>query len=129
AALPLGLFGFEVHGVTPGGTASVRLTLPAGVSAAAYLKEDPATGSLERFDFDGTTGAVIDGSVVTLYLIDGGRGDADGRADGVIVDPGGIGPPPGPTPVPTTEPPGPGTLTPTCTPGLEGWEVIESGGT
>src|SRR5262249_33776479 len=41
--------------------------------------------------FDGTTGAEIQDNVITLHLVDGGRGDADGVANGVIVDPGGPG--------------------------------------
>ena len=95
--LPLGLFGFEVHGVTPGGTAAVRLTLPTGLAPSAYFKQDPATGTLSRFNFNGNTGAVIAGNVVTLHLTDGGRGDADGLVNGVIVDPGGPGGGPNPT--------------------------------
>src|SRR5262249_35858589 len=41
--------------------------------------------------FDGTTGAEIKDNVITLHLVDGGRGDADGIANGRIVDPGGPG--------------------------------------
>ena len=63
--------------------------MPAGFTPDGYVKQDPATGALQRFDFDGTTGAVVNGDVVTLHFVDGGRGDADGVANGVIVDPGG----------------------------------------
>ena len=91
ARLPLGVFGFEVHGVAPGGSAQVRVALPRGTGADAYYKIDPTTGEPIKFDFDGTTGAVIDGDAITLHLVDGGRGDADGVANGVIVDPGGPG--------------------------------------
>ena len=88
--LPLGMFAFEVHGVARGGAAEVRLFLPEGTAANSYFKQD-SKGILQRFDFDGTTGATFDGNVVTLHLVDGGRGDIDGIANGVIVDPGGPG--------------------------------------
>ena len=69
--LPLGAFGFEVHGVAPGGSAEVRVALPRGTGADAYYKIDPATGSPVKFDFDGTTGAVIDGDVENGSLMAG----------------------------------------------------------
>src|SRR5262249_4949882 len=88
--LPLGLFGFDVHGMAPGGAATVRLALPEGSALNHYFKQD-STGALQRFDFDGSTGAEFNGNVVTLHFVDGGRGDADGVANGVVVDPGGPG--------------------------------------
>src|SRR5206468_3902636 len=90
-ALPQGIFGFEVRDLAPGAAATVRVILPATAKPETYLKEDPATGRLEPFTFDGSTGAEIRGNVVTLHLVDGGRGDADGVANGVILDPGGGG--------------------------------------
>jgi hypothetical protein len=84
------MFGFDIRGVTPGGAAAVRMVLPEGSAPTGYFKQD-ATGALYSFDFDGTTGAVIDGNVITLHFVDGGRGDLDGKANGVIVDPGGPG--------------------------------------
>jgi RHS repeat-associated protein/uncharacterized repeat protein (TIGR01451 family) len=94
--LPYGLFAFDVTGVAPGAVAQVEMVLPAGATPDSYFKQDPGTGHLSRFDFDGQTGAVISGNRVILHLRDGGRGDADGLANGVIVDPGGPGegPPP-----------------------------------
>ena len=41
--------------------------------------------------FDGKTGAEIHGNVILLHLVDGGPGDDDGVANGVIVDPNGPG--------------------------------------
>ncbi len=93
ASLPYGLFSFEIGNVTPGGSATVRMVLPEGAAPSAYFKQDIG-GHLSRFDFDGTTGAQIAGNVVTLHYVDGGRGDDDGMANGVIVDPGGPGDPP-----------------------------------
>lgn len=44
AQFPLGLFGFDVRGVTPGGAATVQLALPAGQRTTGCLKWDPASG-------------------------------------------------------------------------------------
>ena len=93
-SLPLGLFDFNVQNVTPGGSATVKITLPGGFAPDGWLIQNPATGALERFDYDGATGAEVDGNVVTLHFVDGGRGDADGMANGMIADPSGPGAPP-----------------------------------
>jgi hypothetical protein len=87
--LPLGMFDFKVHDVAPGGGTVVHVTLPASFVPSTWLIQNPTTGALEPFDFDGTTGAEIKGNVVTLHFVDGRRGDADGVANGVIADPGG----------------------------------------
>jgi hypothetical protein len=92
--LPFGLIGFKVH-TTPGGSASVRVLLPDDVAVGCYYKQDPVTGKLTSFDYDGHTGAEIAdaGHIVTLHLVDGSvaGGDADGVANGIIDDPGGGG--------------------------------------
>ena len=72
----------------PAAAATVNMILPEGFTTNSYLKQD-STGALQPFDFDGTTGAVLNGNMVTLHFIDGGRGDADGVANGTILDPGG----------------------------------------
>ncbi|HID21716.1 MAG TPA: tandem-95 repeat protein, partial [Planctomycetaceae bacterium] len=113
ASLPYGLVSFEIAGLEPGASATVRMILPGHARPEAYLKQDPHTGRISRFDYDGTTGAVITGNVVTLHLLDGGRGDFDGVANGVIVDPGG---------------PGSFSISYLVTNGLEGWTIVESGG-
>jgi RHS repeat-associated protein len=89
--LPLGLFGFQVHGVPPGGAATVKMILPDDVNVSAYFKQDPATGKLLPFNYNGVTGAEISGHSLTLHLVDGGPGDSDGKVDGTITDPGGPG--------------------------------------
>lgn len=88
--LPMGMFAFELQGVARGGAATARLVLPDGSNPNHYFKQD-STGALQSFDFDGTTGAEFNGNIVTLHFVDGGRGDADGMANGVVVDPGGYG--------------------------------------
>jgi hypothetical protein len=49
---------------------------------------DNTTSHWYEFTFDGTTGAVISEQMITLYFVDGERGDADGIKNGQIVEPG-----------------------------------------
>jgi hypothetical protein len=87
ATFPYGLLGVTIVGVTPGGTATVDVELPAPVDGYYKLSADGA--AWQSFDWDGTTGARFGpGNHVRLTLQDGGRGDADGAADGRIDDPG-----------------------------------------
>ena len=88
-SLPWGLFNFQVTHVPVGGSAVVELHLPDGAAPSSYYKEDPATGVLTPFLYDGKVGAEIHGNVVTLHLADGDLFDADHAANGTIVDPGG----------------------------------------
>ena len=85
-----GLFDFTITGLNPGDP--VTLYLPAGAAPTKYYKYGPTptdpVGWYE-FDFDGTTGAVINGNEITLHFVDGDRGDDDLTANGTIVEPGG----------------------------------------
>ncbi|MBI5739648.1 MAG: DUF1573 domain-containing protein [Nitrospirae bacterium] len=82
-----GLVSFRVNGLANGATATVTITYPEALpDDSVYYKVDD--DGWHEFD-----GAVISGNTVTLTLIDGGAGDADGTANGVIVDPGGVGVP------------------------------------
>ncbi len=98
--MPLGLIGFRVTVAHPGADAEVTIYFsdPAP-EGAAWCKYDAVNG----WHVDGLKVVSVVGSdrkSVTLYLTDGGYGDADGVANGVIVDPGGMGlsyaPPTGP---------------------------------
>ncbi len=89
--LPAGSFGFTVSNVPVGSSTIVDMILPDGQQPDVYWKQDSASNTLQRFDFNGNTGAVFQPGRVLLYLQDGGRGDADGIANGQIVDPGGPG--------------------------------------
>jgi hypothetical protein len=51
--LPYGMVAYQVAGVTPGAITTVDLNLPDGTNIDGYYKQDPATGWLSRFDFDG----------------------------------------------------------------------------
>ena len=89
---PFGFFSFELIDVPPGGSASVEVTLPYG-AMRNWWKYGPTPGNPTphwyEFTYDGTTGAEVNGNVVTLHFVDGQRGDSDLTANGVIVDPGG----------------------------------------
>jgi len=86
---PYGLISFAIGNVT-GGTSTMEIYLPEGQTCDTYYKYDEATDTWEEFLYDEATGtgAEIDGNVITLHFVDGGRGDQDGAADGVITDPG-----------------------------------------
>jgi len=75
-----------------GAVVHVTVTMPYQVNAVRKL----VGGVWDSFFPDGETGATIlpDGVTVSLDLKDGGRGDSDGVANGVIADPLLIGPDP-----------------------------------
>jgi hypothetical protein len=89
---PYGFFEFMIVDVPVGGSATVELLVPDGSKINSYYKyggtPDSPAPHWYQFDFDGTTGAVIDGDVIRLYFVDGLRGDDDLTANGTIVDPG-----------------------------------------
>lgn len=79
---PVGSISYSVYDVTVGGSIDVYVQLPDGTVPSAIYKELP-DGSL----VDVTSLATIDGNTIDLHLTDGGPGDADGVANGVIEDP------------------------------------------
>ena len=92
AVFPLGYFQFEIHGVALGGTATVRVLLPADAPLMnEYWKFGPTTGDPSAHWYRLVTSApaapYFFGQIV-LPFVDGGSGDTTG-VDGVIVDPGG----------------------------------------
>jgi len=90
---PDGLVSFEVN-VPVGDTIDVTITFPSPIPAGSkYYKVDDN-------GFHEFAGAVFNGNNVTLTLTDGGSGDADLLANGVIVEPGGVA-------VPVPAPPAP----------------------
>ena len=82
---PLGALDITVGGLANGAATQVVVTFERSVDLVQKLID----GSWQNFDHDGTTGATLaaDGRSVTLDLVDGGRGDTDGAANGTIVDP------------------------------------------
>ena len=97
---PQGFYSYTLENVPVGGQATVTLYLAAGTSVNSYFKfgrfptEVPSFFFPEhwyQFDLQGQpqTGAEFLPDRIVLHLIDGGRGDNDQTADGIIVDPGG----------------------------------------
>ncbi|MEQ1870892.1 MAG: choice-of-anchor U domain-containing protein [Vicinamibacterales bacterium] len=79
---PHGAMAFEVYDVPVGGTITVSIETPGATSG--YWKV--VNGTWRRY-----TGGTPFLRGLLLTLTDGGTGDADGRANGIIVDPGAIG--------------------------------------
>ncbi|MEM7127843.1 MAG: LamG-like jellyroll fold domain-containing protein [Chloroflexota bacterium] len=89
---PIGHLAFGVQNVAVGGAIQVTI-FPADMSTInSYYKYGPTTDNgtdhWYEFLYDGTTGAEILADRIILHFVDGGRGDADLTANGVIVDPG-----------------------------------------
>jgi hypothetical protein len=96
AVFDYGLFEFTLEGLAAGDSTTVTLTLPNTSSDFdTYYKYGPTpdntTAHRYEFIYDGETGADIDNdnNVITLYFIDGARGDDDLTANGTVVDIGG----------------------------------------
>ena len=80
------------HNVSIRGSASVKIIFPEGFAAEKYYKYDSAAlpgDEWQEFNYDGTTGAVINDNEITLHFVDGGRGEEDGTANSEIIDLGG----------------------------------------
>jgi hypothetical protein len=90
-----GFFSFTVEDIGLGGSTSVRFYFSSEVAFNTYSKYGPTPDDpfdhWYEFIFDGQTGADIDETDITLYFVDGGRGDDDLTRDGKIVDIGGPG--------------------------------------
>jgi YVTN family beta-propeller protein len=102
-AFPYGLFDFTVSDCTPGSTITLVVTYPQALPAGTvYWKYGP---SPDGYNCSGVAcaaahwyqmppaQAVFAGNTVTLTITDGGVGDDDLAANGVIVDQGGPGVP------------------------------------
>ncbi|MEM7127834.1 MAG: LamG-like jellyroll fold domain-containing protein [Chloroflexota bacterium] len=88
---PIGHLDFGVQSVPVGGAIAVTI-YPADMAAInSYYKYGPTVDNTAphwyEFLYDGTTGAELLADRIVLHFVDGGRGDADLTANGVIVDP------------------------------------------
>ena len=83
-----GFFTYAVTGLANGGSPTVTVTLPAGSSATRYVNCPTQC----------TVGGSGSGTTVSITLVDGGPGDADGLANGRILVRAGAG---GREPTPT----------------------------
>lgn len=87
---PYGFFTFRITGLAVGQTVTVTLTLPSDLpTAASYWKYHASEGGWIQIPMGSNDGD----NVITITLVDGGLGDDDGIANGVIVDQGGPGVP------------------------------------
>jgi hypothetical protein len=86
--LIFGLISYRLRMNQPGAIASLKIYFSGGIFGSdTFFKYDTING---WYDYSEHTVFNNDGQSVTLELEDGGYGDSDGIANGVIVDPGGI---------------------------------------
>ncbi|UDM60543.1 hypothetical protein KIJ96_11950 [Pseudoalteromonas piscicida] len=85
--LPFQLLAIDIA-TTPGADVLVELTYPSAVSEQSrYIKSDGETWYFMPTEF---AQLAADKRSIVLHLQDGGYGDSDGVANGIIKDPGGI---------------------------------------
>jgi hypothetical protein len=84
---PDGLFSFNITGVSPGGMVTVTITLPTSAAPTQYWKYHASEGGWIQIPMT----VVGPPNVTRITLQDGGLGDDDLTANGVIVDQGGPG--------------------------------------
>jgi uncharacterized repeat protein (TIGR01451 family) len=86
--LPYGLFEFELIGCVPGSTVTISTTWPDLKGASGYVKHgQPGSNSNAIWYVPGSMS--IKGNTITYSIQDGGKGDDDLTANGIIRDPGG----------------------------------------
>lgn len=90
---PLGFFDFSITGIEVGGSASVHFLIPEGYTPNTYYKyagtEANPMPHWYEFLFDGSVGAELSDTEITLHFIDGQLGDEDLRENAAITDIGG----------------------------------------
>jgi hypothetical protein len=87
--LPFGLIDFRLRVVKPGDQAVVTVYFSdRAPKEAKWFKYDPIEGVWVDYSAYAAMGA--NKKSITLRLQDGGQGDADGIANGIIVDPSGV---------------------------------------
>jgi len=88
ADLIFGLFAYRLRVTNPGDTATIRIYFSGDIfESDIFYKYDTING---WYDYSEHTTLNDDGQSITLEVKDGGFGDSDGLANGIIVDPGGI---------------------------------------
>jgi hypothetical protein len=86
---PFGLINFKLIVNQPGDPAEVKIYFSEPAPAdGCWFKYDPIEATWT--DYSSQTVFSSDRRSLTLYLEDGGEGDADGSANGIIVDPSGV---------------------------------------
>ncbi|MGA1844431.1 MAG: PKD domain-containing protein [bacterium] len=88
ADLSLGLFSYQLLVDEPGAMALIRVYFSEDISeATTFYKYDTINGWQE---FTDNISFNEDGRSITIAIEDGGLGDSDGVANGIITDPGGL---------------------------------------
>jgi chitodextrinase len=90
ASMPFGILNIKIAVAKPGDPAVVKLYFQEPAPAAGKWYEYD-TASEKWIDFSAYTEFAADRLSASITLRDGGAGDADGVANGIIIDPGGIG--------------------------------------
>jgi len=98
---PYGLFDFVALGGAPGSVLTVTITYPYPLHPNMQYWKYGATALDPTPHWYQYGNASISGNTVTLTITDGGPGDGDQSANGVIVDPGGLADPTPPSAIPT----------------------------
>ena len=85
---PHGMFAFQICCLTPGQSVILTVTLPSAVPVGTvwWKYDNGRWHSLPNLNDNGN-------NIMQIRLTDGGLGDSDGVANGIIVDPGGPGNP------------------------------------
>ena len=83
-----GFFSFNIINLTPGATVTITITLPSNMPQGTQYWN---CINVQWVDFTSILGSNDGDNVLTLTITDGGPFDADGQANGTIVDPGGPG--------------------------------------
>ena len=87
--IPYGLFDFTLRVDRPGDSATLRIWFPDDVSTGfGWYKYNSGSQVWSSYDSEMVA---FNGHELLLTLTDGGPGDDDGKADGFIRDPGGLG--------------------------------------
>ncbi|WP_230590957.1 beta strand repeat-containing protein [Delftia acidovorans] len=107
-SFPYGNVHFVARGCTASSSITVSVTWPGPVTGMAYWKFGPASAGAADSWYQ-PPGAVVSGNTTSVVVTDGGQGDDDRAANGVIVDPSGpararTAPEPDAKPIPALEP-------------------------
>ncbi|MDO8391323.1 MAG: carboxypeptidase regulatory-like domain-containing protein [Actinomycetota bacterium] len=84
ATVDNGVIAYTVSGVTPGATVDIDVYLTTPTTATGYAKVQAG----QWVPLPGAAFTKVNDSHFVLHLTDGGNGDEDGQANGVVVDPG-----------------------------------------
>ncbi len=94
ATAPYGLVHFAIEGISSKNRFALTLLAPEDTEGLTYWKyggtPEEGTPHWYAFDYDGVTGMEMNGRVITLWFLDGARGDDDLTVNKVLVDLGAL---------------------------------------